>query len=213
MLHAGPKARARPETPCDTCPPTAQSPAAAPPTTPPSLIVARGHLQMRQRINPGAAFIMSLVGLHAPASNVYHCDRAEATRSSNPQRGLIQTDPSLWVVATPSVNSSGKRRPAHAFPLYNAIRYQRGPAPLAAAPVRRPLPRGLREEAEDVLRDRFSRRTRRQPGRCASATGPAPTPSGPPPGWARRPATTRPPWPSETASARRPPPRAVPSRR
>jgi hypothetical protein len=39
--------------------------------------------------------------------------RAEANRSSNPQRGLILTDPSLWVEATTSVISSDPKRPAH----------------------------------------------------------------------------------------------------
>jgi len=45
-------------------------------------------------------------GLRPRRCSAYSRQRVEARRSSNPQRGLIRTDPPLWVVATSSVTSS-----------------------------------------------------------------------------------------------------------
>jgi hypothetical protein len=53
--------------------------------------------------------------LHGLAISVYCRPRAESSRSSQyPQRGLIQTDPPLWVGSYYlSVTISEQRRPAH----------------------------------------------------------------------------------------------------
>src|SRR5262249_59254209 len=84
----------------------------------------------------------------------------------NPQRGLILTDPSLWVVATSSVISSDQRRPAHE----KHICYRRSVVDrdLVRGPHQRPdAARPAQGGRRDVFR-RVSRRIRIQPGTVAA---------------------------------------------
>jgi hypothetical protein len=57
----------------------------------------------------------ALMKLHGPPLSVYPRLRAQSSCSSQyPQRGLIQTDPPLWVGSYYlSVTTSDQRRPAH----------------------------------------------------------------------------------------------------
>ncbi len=72
----------------------------SPPSTPAATRERRIPPRHRRPLWPSG------IRLRTAWSGVYDRGRAEATRSSNPQRGLILTDPSLWVEAATSVTSS-----------------------------------------------------------------------------------------------------------
>src|ERR1700737_5468500 len=73
----------------------------------------------------------AVMKLHRPPISVYSRRRAESCCSSqHPQRGLIQTDPPLWVGSYYlSVTTADQRRPAHANPRTEIFECRRDGAP------------------------------------------------------------------------------------
>ncbi len=148
---------------------------------------------------PGRCWPSALMNLHRRRAASSVGARASSCRSSqHPQRGLIQTDPPLWVGSYYRRSLLLTREDRHHASSTLLSSLALGAAPQCVANAwfgdhfGAALPRGLREQADACPGRASSRPTVTPPARCGWGTGRAPTPSGPPGGWARRPATSRP---------------------